>query len=481
MIGPLRQISKLEYDHIGIGKPLAGDDEKYFLTEQEADLITSETFRKQFVTKINSKISALEWFRRSEKSGNKTVRTGCWVGVLALKDVHIEVRPKIEDKDKNISKVNLVEMLNYCYDLGLPKELSSKVGTTDSILEIFAQAFGARVIKIAQRGLPHRYINSHQVLNTLKGRIDIQKQISLDSKASTQLACVYNSFECDNTINQLLKSGIRAAFSLTKSDSTKRILRQASIYFEDVDDSKLTSYQIDRLVLNRNELYLEAVRNLARFFTLKQSFDVRLNNVQHQGFAMMFRMWNIYEQYAVKKLNESFKGTIFKAIAHQENANWYISNERKFKKLKPDIVIRNSETNEILYIVDTKWKKLPDPDEESQDQESDNYSDVSSGDAYQAIAYSATLSNIQNRNLKSHHYIPVSILYPVIGDNSESITLRKPEMSDPLSALRKADDSNGVLKITAFLNNDKGKSSAQDGYAGTISILRMPCPRLDSN
>ena len=481
MSSDLRQISKLEYDHIGIGKPLDGDVENFYLSQEEADLITSEAFRKQFVNKINSKISALEWFRRSEKNGNKTVRTGCWVGVLALQNVQIEVRPKIEDKDKNVDRVNLVEMLNYCYDLGLPKELSSKVGTTDSIMEIFAQAFGARVIKIAQRGLPHRYINSHQVLNTLKGRIDIQKQISLDSKASTQLACVYNSFESDNTINQLLKSGIRAAFTLTKSDNTKRILRQASLYFDDVDDSKLTPYQIDRLVLHRNELYLETVCNLAEFFTLKKSFDVRLNNVQHRGFAMMFRMWNVYEQYAVKKLNESFKGSQFKAFAHQENSNWYISNETKFKKLKPDIVIRNTETDEILYIVDTKWKKLPYPEDESSDQDSESYSDVSSGDAYQALAYSATLSNIQNRNLKNPHYIPVSILYPIIGDSSESISLREPEKSDPLSALRKSGDSNGVLKITAFLNDDISKACIQDGYSGTISILRMPCPRLDSN
>jgi 5-methylcytosine-specific restriction enzyme subunit McrC len=330
-------------------------------------------------------------------------------------------------------------MLNYCYDLGLPKESSLKVNTTDSILEIFAQSFGSRVIKIAQFGLPHRYINSHQVLNTFKGRIDIQRQINLDSKVSTNLACVFSSFESDNTINQLLKSGIRAAFLLAKSDSTKKILRQALLYFDDVDDSKLTRHEIDRLVLQRNERYLETVRNLAKFFTLKKSFDVQFKDAKHQGFAMMFRMWNVYEQYAVKKLNESFKGTEFRAIAHP-NRNWYVANEGEFKQLKPDIVIQNTKTDEIVYIVDTKWKKITDVDEDSSNQESGKYKDVSPSDAYQALAYSATISNIQNRELKNKHYIPVSILYPVIGISHEPISLRKPKMTDPLSSLREFSD-----------------------------------------
>jgi hypothetical protein len=47
----MRRISKLEYDHIGIGNPLVNNDEDCYLTEEEADIITSKKFREKVLNR----------------------------------------------------------------------------------------------------------------------------------------------------------------------------------------------------------------------------------------------------------------------------------------------------------------------------------------------------------------------------------------------------------------------------------------------
>lgn len=462
-------IIKLEYEHIGIGRALEGDPADNYVTEEQAAFLTSADFRKKLGAG-----NALEWFVRSQKGDIPTVRTGCWVGIVALKGVQIEVRPKIENSPAGAgtAEVDLSQMLNVCFDLDVPTESTADVDISSSILEVIAHAFGKKVLKAAQHGLPRRYTDAQDDLPTIRGRIDLQRQILLAAKASPLIACSFNSLNPDNPINRLLKAGLKAALTLSKGPRARKALRLALSYFDEVTDLVPTTEAVHNLVFQRNELHLKSSCNLAKFFLRRKSFDLRMGEKSEEGFALMFRMWHVYEQYAVAALNQSFQGTDFHAHGHEKNpGDWYLA-EGDFKELRPDVVIRSKTTGKIVYLADTKWKSVPYPEEQAGGSGAvgQSIADVAPADAYQALAYSATITAVHRPALSLP--IPVAILYPRLRNLADS-GLKQPKGTDPFEGLRS--DLTQAMRFTA-LRNRAAKDTAQNGYAGTLSILHLPCP-----
>jgi hypothetical protein len=179
-------------------------------------------------------------------------------------------------------------------------------------------------------------------------------------------------------------------------------------------------------------------------------------------------MWHIYEQFAVAELNRSFSGTDFIAHGHEKNpGDWYLA-QGQFKELKPDVVIRSKKSGEIVYLADTKWKSVPYPEEQT-GTDAQAGEDVAPADAYQALAYSTTITAVHRPALKAP--IPVAILYPRLPASGKE-SLAAPAGSDPFGALRTA--GNKPLKFTALTGRTNAESSP--GLSGTLSILHLPCP-----
>jgi 5-methylcytosine-specific restriction enzyme subunit McrC len=462
-------IIKLEYEHIGIGRALEGDPTYCYLTEEQAAFVTSADFR----TKLGAG-NSLEWFVRSQKGDIPTVRTGCWVGIVALKGVQIEVRPKIENSPAGAesAEVDLCQMLNVCFDLDVPTESAADVDISSSILEVIAHAFGKKVLKAAQRGLPRRYIDAQDDLPTVRGRIDLRRQTVLAAKASPLIACTFNSLNPDNSINRLLKGGLKAALTLSRGPRARKALRLALSYFDEVSDLEPSTETIHNLLFQRNELHLKSSSNLAKFFLRRKSFDLRMGENNEEGFALMFRMWHVYEQYAVAALNQSFQGTDFHAIGHEKNpGDWYLA-EANFKELRPDVVVRSKTTGEIVYLADTKWKSVPYPEEQASGSGAvgQTIADVAPADAYQALAYSVTITAVHRPALSQP--IPVAILYPRLHNLADN-ALKPPKGTDPFEGLRS--NLTQAMRFTA-LRSKAPKDAPQNGYAGTLSILHLPCP-----
>ena len=278
----------------------------------------------------------------------------------------------------------------------------------------------------------------------------------------------FHSFDADNQVNRLLKAGLKAAMSLSRGPHARKSLRLALSYFDEVADRPPSADAIKNMTLQRNELHLSAACVLAKFFMRRKSFDLRMGEKNVEGFALMFRMWHIYEQFAVAELNRSFSGTDFIAHGHEKNpGDWYLA-QGQFKELKPDVVIRSKKSGEIVYLADTKWKSVPYPEEQT-GTDAQAGEDVAPADAYQALAYSTTITAVHRPALKAP--IPVAILYPRLPASGKE-SLAAPAGSDPFGALRTA--GNKPLKFTALTGRTNAESSP--GLSGTLSILHLPCP-----
>lgn len=410
-----------------------------------------------------------EWFTLS---GSKSIRAGCWVGVIQLGRTTIEVLPKVED-GTSVSRIDLNEMLADSLGIKGMSRLSSN-SSTGKFIEFFAFDYARRVSALIQRGMPHRYVEQRGLLQTIKGRLDLPMQIQADAAALPYIACTYDAFVADNPLSQFLKAGLVAATRLPVSARTRRMLMSTLAELDVVSDRVVGREELISYTLGKNERDLLPLCNLASLLLRGKSFDTHLageGGKKLRGFTLMFNMWEIFENYAVHELNMALKGTPWVARGHDTRLDgkaWYLG-AGKLVQLKPDIVIRRrSGDKAIVCVADTKWKKDAGYVTKITKKNTlrTSVTGVQPADAYQALAYTATLS--AEEGLALDDPLPVAIIYPKVGKRASSAGLKADKNgNDPLSFLRKIGEP--PIRLNAY-------KKVQGELKGTLSFLYLNCP-----
>lgn len=435
------------------------------LSTKEADHLISDRLRD-----LAGCDNRYEWFTLS---GSKSIRAGCWVGVIQLGRTTIEVLPKVED-GSSVSRIELNEML--ADSLGI-KGMSrlSRNSSAGRFIEFFAFDYARRVSALIQRGMPHRYVEQRGLIQTIKGRLDLPRQIQADAAALPYIACTYDAFVADNPLSQFLKAGLVAGTRLPVSARTRRIIMSTLAELDVVSDRVVGREELISYTLGRNERDLLPLCNLASLLLRGKSFDTHLAKeecAKISGFTLMFNMWEIFENYALHELNMVLKGTPWIAYGHGTRLDgkaWYLG-AGKLVQLKPDIVIRKrSGDRAIVCVADTKWKKDAGYVTKLTKKNTlrTSVTGVQPADAYQALAYTATLSAEEGRALDDP--LPVAIIYPKVGKKASAAGLKVAKNSnDPLSFLRRKDEP--PLRLNAY-------KKVRDDLNGTLSFLYLNCPQ----
>ncbi len=440
---------------------IGGSDQ---LSLAEADLLVSERLRE-----LAGCDNRYEWFTLS---GSKSIRAGCWVGVIQLGRRTVEVLPKIENGTAG-SRVDLNEMLAVALGVKGLSRLSSN-SSAGKFIEFFAYDYARRVSLLIQRGMPRRYVEQLGLLQTMKGRLDLPRQIQADAAAKPYIACAYDAFVADNPLSQFLKAGLVAATKLPVSPRTRRMLNSTLAELDEVSDRIVGRDELTQYTLGRNEHDLLPLCHLASLLLRRKSFDTHLADGQGKtapGFSLMFNMWEIFEAYAVHELNRVLKDTPWVAHGHGTRLDgkaWYLG-AGKLVQLKPDIVIRKRNGDKaIVCVADTKWKKDAGYVTRMTKKNTlrTSVTGVHPADAYQALAYTATLS--AEEGLSFNEPLPVAIIYPKVGPRTSPAGLKTAQSEkDPLAFLRKSEEP--PLRLNAY-------KKVKDPLKGTLSFLYLNCP-----
>jgi len=417
------------------------------LTSEDANILVSDRLRE-----IAGCDNSYEWF---SLKGPNQIKAGCWVGVLQLGDKVIEVRPKIEGND---SQIDLNAMLAIALGIKGASRFTS-YSSPGHFIDFFAYDYAKRISALVQHGLPHRYIEQQSLLSTLKGRLDLPRQIMADATGVPKIACIHDTFSADNPLSQYLKAGLQAANRFTQNAATKRAIKSALAELDFVSDRVVDPEELNHFSLSHQEQQLTPLCNLAKLLLRGHSFETHFsdqNKVKKSGFSLMFNMWEIFEAYAVQEINLVLKDTPWIANAHDKRLNgksWYLGNNN-FIELKPDIIIRERAGNRsIVCIADTKWKKDA------------GYTRATPADAYQVLAYAATLT--AEEGIAHEETIPVALIYPQIGKRASEVKPKwDKKANDPLAFLRKPAEQPSRLNAYKKLT----------GLHGTISQLYLNCP-----
>ena len=441
-----------EYDPIRIGPASTPGN----ITRDEADEIIG--LRKDFGCK-----NPAEWFRLSHNrnAGCMELKAGSWVGVLNLAEVQISVYPKIDptpdggDSTKAAPKADLLAMLLGAGYIDLDPKDVPKLDQNQAFVDHLAVLYNQKLLREITRGLPHSYVERREMLGTLRGRIDFERQMLATARGLPALACTYDSFEVDTRLNRVLKAGLRAARSLVHGKKTKQMLRRTEELLDEVQDVAVSADYAKATPIGRGSRHLESLKQWAVIFLSRKTLDVRGHAKGQQGAGLMFRMWDVYERYAINQLNKTLAEVGKKAgcrlYAVGQKQTWKVATYVDAKgtneafTLKPDILIYRDD--KPIMIADTKWKVLND----AEDEETAKLG-VSQPDVYQMMAYTQIITPPGEQPL------PLALLYPKVGTYAANGCTA----GEPLGHLGKA------LREFTIEPNDKSKIS--------LKILHFPLP-----
>ncbi|MCC1498117.1 McrC family protein [Alcanivorax sp. 1008] len=328
---------------------------------------------------------AIEWRRREVKFAQ-------YCGVVQLGALTLEVLPKLSRDHEDVvrSRNMLVRMLQAAGLFRAHAVGSASLGLQNAhLLDWFIDHFRGQVQAQLRQGMIRRYVEHHESLAYVRGRIDMPRQLRDNLLRPHVIACRYEELEHDNQYNQSLVAVLRMLRAHTHHPRLRHDLEEVISHFGMVSEVQPTAEQIERLPFRRMEERWQPIFSQAALFLRCLYPDVLSGDLP--ALALLFDMNVLFEKYVAAQLRRSMKGyqiTTQRPIRHLA----VDSRDRPVFALKPDIVVLNA--GNPVFVADTKWKLL--------DMER-RQSGVSRADMHQMAAYAAR-----------YNCDEVALIYPIV-------------------------------------------------------------------
>lgn len=286
------------------------------------------------------------------------------VGTIVLPDIEVLIRPKVH-------AANLFWMLEAG---GSPVDLGEDTfgyATHTSLLAAFATFFARVVETTTTRGLLRSYVEVHDHLPVLRGRVDVAAQMRRPALL-TPLACQFDELTADNFENRLLKAAVRRLTMVAGVPlATRRRLLRALAAFEDVSDEWPDPERVERLHFHRLNRHYEPGLRLARLVLRNTSLADQYGQAGASTFLL--DMNEVFEKFVEHRLRRALQGRL---LVEGQATGLRLDRDRRVT-IRPDLVFR-SPRGLTRYVGDTKYKLT------------DNGLGRES-DYYQLLAYTAAL------------------------------------------------------------------------------------------
>lgn len=451
-----------------------------YVTKAEADLIQASSARFGCSR-------PREWFTIVRSRGVSYLKAGCWVGVIGVGGLRLEVLPKIGTEEEGVAdhpvEVPEAEQIDILYMLTvtgrLPFKLRSVVGgqTLGETLEAILRWYMQEINSAMNLGLIRGYQEIREDVPSVKGRIDPARQWFNKCMRKPLAACIYDDFTQDTRLNRILKAALRAAMTQARDPGLRYSIRTTIAALEGISDVGVTPRHARAYALVRREKRFSALLGVAGFILENESPDP-LNPLKNDAVkspptvGMMLNMEKLFEDYAYKVLKTggefAVDGFDVSAQEHDREAKCVIRNKNPTEALfglKPDLLFRDSRSGRVALVADTKWKRISPPAEPSPEAQDEvvkvGTCGIRQSDVYQLFAYSEYFAEQKGPS-------DVVLIYP------------QDPRSDP-TASRSRKISKNNIKLSALpsvgtIDWEFSPSSRRDGNCAKLIIKLLPLP-----
>jgi 5-methylcytosine-specific restriction enzyme subunit McrC len=321
------------------------------------------------------------------KWGYKKLVAQHWVGTISLKDLNIEILPKLYGHVSTEELRNvLMRMLTISHQGPSVREMPGMVRLQqNSLIEMLIDTFLNQLDVYVKEGLQHSYKKIDKNINTVKGRILFGKQFSRNVLDPTKFWCRFSKFTADNELNQFMKLCLLQMKLVSKDNHNKRHIDYLLPFFEEITTVTKEKVLAKPVVFNSTNQRAESAYRYGLLFLNNIFSTLSAGNTSIS--MMLFDMNDLYELFIYRVLRMIHGNKVL----YQKRGNYLLerhSDHKKYIGLRPDITIKKD--SGLIDIVDTKWK-IP-------------KSFAKESDAYQMNAYSSSIKGVQR----------VILLYPLV-------------------------------------------------------------------
>ncbi|RYE27114.1 MAG: restriction endonuclease, partial [Sphingobacteriales bacterium] len=303
---------------------------------------------------------------------NKGIQFTNYVGVIQAGNLTIEVLPKmdrgvttafnerIDDLTYAISNEKqkwhdvLLQMLKECRFLQVHKADYANLNLrSNSILEVYIELFLVQAEMLLHEGLLKKYSKKEGNQTVLKGQLQFSKHITHNTTHQERFYVRYTEYNRNNLFNQLLYQTLQLIPKITSSSYLIDKVARLLLDFPEVSSCNINEEVFNQLQFDRKtERYKEALL-ISKMLLLNYRPDI--TGGAESVIAILFDMNKLWEEWVYNRLKREELGAGI-SVQRQLSTNFWKS-EGIEKKIRPDIVIVNSQSKETI-VIDTKWKIL---------------------------------------------------------------------------------------------------------------------------
>jgi 5-methylcytosine-specific restriction enzyme subunit McrC len=194
---------------------------------------------------------------RNDTDGMCEIRTGSIVGTVVWPDLQLLIRPKVDMR-------NVFFLLGFRGGLARWGEDPFRYEREANLLTALAWAFDTEVRRGLRYGIARGYISHDESLITLRGRIDIGRQLTLRQGRPLPVECRYEEYSADITLNRLIKAAQRRLRGIPGlgQELRRRLLHTGSA-FADVSDIEFSAGALPSVHFTRLNIAWQAATQLA--------------------------------------------------------------------------------------------------------------------------------------------------------------------------------------------------------------------------
>ncbi|WP_052100422.1 McrC family protein [Helicobacter sp. MIT 05-5293] len=319
----------------------------------------------------------------------------------------------------NTAKNILIEMLKSLKDSPFEESHVAHLKAQKlPLLEIFILIFLNDLENLIKNGLKSDYMVQEENRKFLKGKLLFNENLKYNFAHKERFFTSSDEFSQNIAPNRIIRSTLEFLSKQNLSSKTTRKLAQARFIFADIPPSANIDKDLSQCQNMRSFKHYRLLLQWCEIFLRRKSFSVY--NGDSQAFALLVDMNVLFESFVASEMKKWCSDENFRAknSQYQEVKNIFIKTQEKSKflaekedknifQLKPDIVGYEKDSEEVLFIADTKWKILSTQDR--------NYG-ISQSDMYQMFAYLAKYQCNQG-----------FLIYPKIGFVENREFIFKPE------------------------------------------------------
>lgn len=265
-----------------------------------------------------------------------------YVGHIPLsRNLHLHLQPKIPI-------ANIFGMWEYASHLKSFRILDG-VTECEKFAEFYSQLakiLAERSLRHLRRGLYRTYVTHRDRLSVVRGRIDLRD--TLKRPWEPRVTCNYPVLTADVPDNQILAWTL---YLIARSDLPlhPNVVKAYRAYSQHVSLQPYTAADCCGRAYSRLNTDYQFLHSLCRFFL--ENTVPNTKSGDRLSFPFLVNMANLYEAFVAAWLTEHFP----KRYRVETQKTHYLDGDRNFK-YNIDIVIRDRQTRQVRYVLDTKYK-----------------------------------------------------------------------------------------------------------------------------